>query len=122
MEQLLGQDFDGILEYIAQDAEGNIGIRMQCTQKTLLYFDENDDKYERKENEPMNKKVFFTIHQGQLEWGDPLLCMPGDDISIRRWMSEEERKKESTLTDWLYGITNETLDSSDSEYEWLGSL
>ena len=122
MEQLLGQDFDGILEYIAQDAEGNIGIRMQCTQKTLLYFDENDDKYERKENEPMNKKVFVIIYQGQLEWGDPLLCKPGDKISIRRWQTKKELGKKNELPNWLYGITNETLDSDDSEYEWLGSL
>ena len=122
MEQLLGQDFDGILEYIAQDFEGNIGIRMLCTGKTQLYFDENDDKCERKETEPMNKKVFVMIYQGQLEWGDPLLCKPGDKISIRRWQPEKERKKESRFTDWLYGITNETLDSDNSEYEWMGSL
>ena len=122
MEQLLGQDFDGILEYIAQDADGNIAIRMQCTSKTQLYFDENDDDYERKETEPMNKKVFIVIYQGHLEWGEPLLCKPEDKISIRQWYTTEKRENGDPYETAHYGLTNETLDADDGGYVWLNNL
>ena len=120
MEQLSGRDFDGVLEHIAQDVEGNIGIRMICTSQTLLYSDEDDDDYERKETKPVNKKLYLIIHQGQLEWGDALLCKPGDKISVRRWEVKKDSDDEIINKNYHYGLTNETLEKG--EYVWLNNI
>lgn len=123
MEQLLCREFDGVLEHIAWDAEGNIGIRMLCSSQTFVYFDENDDNYERKETEPVNKKVFVVIYCGELEWGDPVLCKRGDKVFLRRWLLTPEFDHVKT-PEWHYGLTNKTLESEDekSEYVWLNSI